>query len=116
MAYNNGGSEAIDIGAYEHDPGFGPHPATTTLTFDGVPAGTEIRIYDQLGASAVELAGVESSAANPSLTVTYTGPGQVVWVTVASLTRKLQQFQLTVPAEDTTVPMQMSLDPWYSNP
>jgi hypothetical protein len=115
-AYNNGGSEAIDIGAYEHDPGFGPHPATTTLTFDGVPAGTEIRIYDQLGASAVELAGVESSAANPSLTVTYTGPGQVVWVTVASLTRKLQQFQLTVPAEDTTVPMQMSLDPWYSNP
>lgn len=115
-AYNNGGSEAIDIGAYEHDPGFGPHPATTTLTFDGVPAGTEIRIYDQLGASAVELAGVESSAANPSLTVNYTGPGQVVWVTVASLTRKLQQFQLTVPAEDTTVPMQMSLDPWYSNP
>lgn len=115
-AYNNGGAEYIDIGAYEFDKGFGPHPATTTITFDGVPAGTEIRIYDQLGAAAVELAGVESSAANPSLTVTYTGPGQVVWVTVASLTRKLQQFQLTVPAEDTTVPMQMSLDPWYSNP
>lgn len=115
-SYNNGGAEYIDIGAYEYDKGYGPHPATRTLTFDGVPAGTEIRITDVLGAAAVELAGVESSAANPSLTINYTGSGQSVWITIISLTGMLQQFLYSVPAVDTTIPMQMGTDRWYYNP
>ncbi|HMZ54317.1 MAG TPA: hypothetical protein PLR85_11360 [Nitrospira sp.] len=48
-AYNNGGSEAIDIGAYEHDPGFGPHPASCALTLTNVVPGSSVLIVSQDG-------------------------------------------------------------------
>lgn len=48
-AYNNGGAEYIDIGAYEFDKGFGPHPATCALTLTNVVAGSSVLIVSQDG-------------------------------------------------------------------
>jgi hypothetical protein len=89
---------------------------SVTLTFDGVQAGSEVRIYDQLGAAAVELAGVESCDVNPGLVVPYYGPGQTAQVVIIALSRKIKSFPISVPSSDATVPAQQDVDPWYSNP
>lgn len=47
--YNNGGSVAYDIGAYEFDHGYGLPPATCTLTLTNVVVGSRINIRDQAG-------------------------------------------------------------------
>lgn len=109
--YNNGGAEAFDIGCYEFDHGYGDHPASTTVTFSGVHAGSEIRVYD---ASGNELAGVESSTANPELTwVLSTGDVRVV---VVHLDYKIKDFQYTPVAGAVSLPVQQEADSWYSNP
>ena len=109
--YNNGGSEALDAGCYEFDHGFGNHPASTTVTFSGVNAGSEIRVYD---ASGNELAGVESSAANPELTwVLSTGDVRIV---VVHLSYKIKDFQYTPVSGAVSLPVQQEADSWYSNP
>jgi len=87
-AYNNGGAEGVDIGCYEFDLGYGPHPASTTVTFTGVYAGSEIRVYNAAG---TELAGVESCDANHALT----------W---------------NVDATALTVRIVKEADKWYQNP
>lgn len=109
--YNNGGSEAVDIGAYEYDHGYGPHPASTTVTFSGVPAGSEIRVYDSSG---TELAGVESSAANPVLTWAVASGAQRV--VIVNLAYRIREFAYTNQAGAQTVPVQMDADQWYENP
>lgn len=45
--YNNGGSEAVDVGAYEYDHGYGDHPRTQTVSIDGIIAGTRVKIAKQ---------------------------------------------------------------------
>lgn len=47
--YNNGGAEAVDIGAFEFDHGYGLPPATCTLTLTNVVVGSRINIRDQAG-------------------------------------------------------------------
>ena len=47
--YNNGGAVAPDIGCYEFDHGYGPWPATCTLTLTNVVVGSRINIRDQAG-------------------------------------------------------------------
>jgi len=109
--YNNGGTEAFDIGCYEYDHGYGDHPASTTVTFSGVHAGSEVRVYD---ASGNELAGVESSTANPELTwVLSAGDVRVV---VVHLDYKIKDFQYTPVAGAVSLPVQQEADSWYSNP
>lgn len=46
-SYNNGGAETIDVGCYEFDKGFGNHPATFTLTLQGVVSGSSVQVQDQ---------------------------------------------------------------------
>ena len=46
-SYNNGGSEGIDAGCYEHDRGYGPHPASHVLTLDNVVVGSRVFVRDQ---------------------------------------------------------------------
>lgn len=48
-SYNNGGAEYIDIGAYEYDKGYGPHPATCALTLTNIIAGSSVLIVSQDG-------------------------------------------------------------------
>lgn len=109
--YNNGGFEAIDGGPYEFDHGYGNRPASTTVTFSGVPSGTEIRVYDQ---SKNELAGVESSSANPSLAWVLTGAD--VRIVIINLDYVLQEFTYTPVSGSVTLPIQMDDGTWYSNP
>lgn len=45
--YNNGGAEAVDVGCYEFDHGYGPHPASHTLTLTNVVVGSRVHIRDQ---------------------------------------------------------------------
>jgi hypothetical protein len=47
--YNNGGSEAIDVGCYEFDHGYGNHPASHVLTLTNVIAGSRVHVSDQAG-------------------------------------------------------------------
>ena len=109
--YNNGGAEAFDVGCYEFDHGYGDHPASTTVTFSGVHAGSEIRVYD---ASGNELAGVESCTTNPALTwALSTGDVRVV---VVHLAYKIKDFQYTPVAGAVSLPVQQEADSWYSNP
>lgn len=45
--YNNGGAEGFDVGPYEFDHGYGPHPAVHVLTLDNVVVDSRICIRDQ---------------------------------------------------------------------
>lgn len=110
--YNNGGAEAYDIGAYEFNHGYGPHPASTTVTFSGVVAGSEIRVYD---AGLNELAGVESCAADHVLTWTVPSPA-TVGIKIINTAYKIKDFSYNSTAGNQTIPTQMELDQWFSNP
>lgn len=45
--YNNGGAEGIDLGCFEFNNGYGPHPASHTLTLTNVVVGSRILVRDQ---------------------------------------------------------------------
>jgi hypothetical protein len=109
--YNNGGTEAFDVGCYEFDHGYGNHPATATVTFSGVVANTEIRVYN---ASGTEIAGVENCSANQVLEWALTeGP---VRVSLLSLPYKNQDFTFTAVAGAQSLPIRQLPDPNYRNP
>ena len=42
--YNNGGSEGADIGAFEFDHGYGPHPASATISLTNIVSGSRALI------------------------------------------------------------------------
>lgn len=42
--YNNGGAEAFDIGAYEYDHGYGPRPASATISLTSIVSGSRVLI------------------------------------------------------------------------
>lgn len=89
---------------------------TTTVTFDGVIAGSEIRVYD---ASLNELAGIESCAANQQLTwpVYASGsPNNNVEIKIYNTGYRLKKFPYTSRSGDQSIPVQMERDRWYSNP
>lgn len=89
---------------------------TCTRTFDGVPAGSEIRIYR---ADGVELAGVESCASdNPSLSWSVYAPGAnaVNRIVIIHLGYEIKEFNYTPAVGSGSLPVQMGDDDWYSNP
>lgn len=42
--YNNGGAEEYDIGAFEYDHGYGPHPASATISLTSIVSGSRVLI------------------------------------------------------------------------
>lgn len=42
--YNNGGAEGHDIGAFEYDHGYGPHPASATISLTSIVSGSRVLI------------------------------------------------------------------------
>lgn len=42
--YNNGGLEGADIGAFEYDHGYGPHPASATISLTSIVSGSRVLI------------------------------------------------------------------------
>lgn len=109
--YNNGTTAYYDVGAYEFDHGYGLEPVSTTVTFVGVNAGSEIRVYDSGG---TELAGVESCSADPELT--WTVPAGDVTIRIVNTAYKIKEFNYTSAAGTQSLPVQQELDHWYSNP
>lgn len=110
--YVNGAAAYFDVGPYEYDHGYGPWPASTTVTFSGVASGSEIRVYD---ASLNELAGIESCAANQSLTWAVPSPA-TVQIKIINTAYKIKDFSYVSVAGDQSIPVQMEPDQWYSNP
>lgn len=89
---------------------------TTTVTFSGVNAGSEIRVYLPDG---TEVAGIESCAANQALTwPVYAGgsPNNTVRIVVVNTAYKIKEFTYTVLLGDQSLPIQQEPDKWFSNP
>lgn len=84
-----------------------------TATFDGVHAGSEIRIFSLAG---VERAGIESCDADHVLTWGVYGSPDTVIVRIVHVAYKIKEFNLRVSKGSATIPVQQELDPWYSNP
>ncbi len=109
--YNNGGAEAYDIGAYEYDHGYGPHPASTTVTFSGVNASSEIRVYNT---ALDELAGIETCSANQVLT--WAIPTGDVRIVIIHPDYKIKEFTYASVVGTQSLPVQQERDKWYKNP
>jgi hypothetical protein len=67
--YNNGGAEETDIGAYEFDHGYGPHPASHVLTLNNVVVGSRVLIRDQADTTTHHNAIAASSTVVATITV-----------------------------------------------
>ena len=67
--YNNGGSEGVDLGPFEYDNGYGPHPASHTLTLTNVVVGSRILIRDQADTTTHYSADAAASTVVVSITV-----------------------------------------------
>lgn len=89
---------------------------TTTVTFSGVNANSEIRVYLP---DATEVAGIETCAADQALTwPVYSGgsANNTVRVVVIHPDYKIKEFNYTVSLGNQTLPIQQERDKWYSNP
>lgn len=89
---------------------------TATVTFSGVVANSEIRVYDSTGS---ELAGIENCGANQVLAWSVYSPGNPnndVTIRIVKLDKKIKDFPYTSAIGAQAIPIQQEPDPWYSNP
>lgn len=89
---------------------------TATVTFSGVVANSEIRVYDSTG---TELAGIEDCGANQVLAWSVYSPGNPnndVTIRIVKLDKKIKDFPYTSAIGAQAIPIQQEPDPWYSNP
>ena len=87
----------------------------TTVTFQGVVAGSEIRVYYTDGSDA---AGAESCVENQSLLWTVYPPGSqynTVTIRIVHPDYKIKEFTYTSVLGNQSIPVQMERDKWYSN-
>lgn len=114
--YNNGGLEGADIGAFEYDHGYGPHPASYNLTLTGLQPGVEVRCYVGVkDGTATEVGGTESLSGT-SFTLTHGVGGQPGFIRVISTDYKIIDLDYTYATDDTSIPMNLGSDPWFNNP
>lgn len=89
---------------------------TTTVTFDGVNAGSEIRVYLP---DASEAAGVETCDDNHVLTWSAFASGSAnntVRIVIVHHDYKIKEFSYTSRVGAQSIPVQQEPDKWYSNP
>lgn len=89
---------------------------TTSVTFDGVPAGSEIRVYLP---DMTEAAGVESCNANHVLTwqiYAAGSPNNTVRIVIIDMAHRIKEFIYTSKPGAQSIPVQAENDRWYSNP
>jgi hypothetical protein len=87
-----------------------------TRIFEGISAGCEIRVYDP---DRNELAGVESSTANPTLAWSAFAPGSpnnTVRIVIIDLAYRIKEFNYTSSVGSASIPVQQEPDKWFSNP
>ena len=89
---------------------------TTTVTFSGVPADSEIRVYDP---DRNELAGIETCAANQVLSWAVYAAGSAnntVRIVIIDMTHRIKEFTYTSLVGNQSIPVQAEPDKWYANP
>lgn len=89
---------------------------TTVVTFDGVPAGAEIRVFLP---DMTEVAGIESCAANQVLSwpvYSIGTPNNTVRIVIIDLTHKIKEFNYTSQLGTQIIPVQSENDKWWLNP
>lgn len=90
---------------------------STTVTFDGVNAGSEIRVFLPDGTAH---AGVESCDEDHALTWAYYQAGNAnntVTIRIVHSSYRIKEFEFTTaPVAAQSIPVQQELDKWYSNP
>ena len=98
--YNNGGSEAVDIGAYEYDHGYGPHPASATIALTNIVSGSRVLITKTSDGSVLYN---DTPGGSLSLSTTHIGAFDVL-VRKASASPYYREFQAsgTTVADRTT--------------
>jgi hypothetical protein len=87
-----------------------------TVTFEGINANSEIRVYLPDG---TEAAGVENCDADHVLTWGAYAPGNAnntVTIRIVHPDYEIQEFTYTVRVGDQSLPIQQLPDRWYSNP
>ena len=88
----------------------------TYVTFSGVNAGSEIRIYLP---DATEATGVENSAADPVLAwpvYAHGSSNNEVRIVIVHLDYKIKEFTYSAAVGTQSIPVQQEPDSWYSNP
>ena len=89
---------------------------TRAVTFDGVHAGSEIRVYLPDGS---EAAGIESCADNQMLTWNAYASGNsnnTVTIRIVNMAYRTKEFDVTLSGATVLLPIQQEPDPWFSNP
>lgn len=89
---------------------------TCSVTFSGVNAGSEIRVYLP---GAVEAAGVENCAADHTLTwnaFSAGNPNNTVRIVIIHPDYKIKEFEYVSSVGSQSIPVQQERDKWYSNP
>lgn len=113
-----GRGRAVDHGLFAVGNARLPSDAigTTTVTFSGVNAGSEIRVYLS---DMTEVAGIESGAADQSLSwdvYAQGSPNNTVRIVIIHPSYKIKEFTYTATAGSQSIPVQQEPDKWYSNP
>lgn len=112
--YNNGGSEAHDVGAYEFDHGYGNHPLVRSLDISGLVTGSQVVTYTTN--TATELDRVASTAGS---TYSYDAGQAGVTVDFTILKAGYKPIRITgfaLTAESNTYTAQQDLDRAYAAP
>lgn len=102
---------ACSVAALPTDP-----VGTTIVTFSGVNAGSEIRIYLP---DTTEAAGIETCAADQMLSwpvYSAGSPNNTVRVVIIHLDYKIKEFNYTSVVGTQSLPVQQERDKWHSNP
>lgn len=89
---------------------------STTVTFEGVVAGSEIRVYLP---DTTEVSGIESCATDQALTWSVYAPGSPnneVRIVIIHPDYKIKEFNYTSSVGNQSIPVQLERDKWYSNP
>ena len=105
------GPLAVSVNRMPNDP-----IGMTTVIFDGVAAGCEIRVYDP---ELNEVAGIETCAENQALSwlVFASGsPRNNLRVKIINVAYKIKDFPYTARVGEQSVPVQLESDNWYRNP
>ena len=95
---------------------------TTTVTFQGVVAGSEIRVYlpdGPDGSAGTEIAGLDSCAANQQLSWAVYAPGSQnnnVWIHIIKRGLRWQKFSYTSKVGAQSIPIFQNTDLGYNNP
>lgn len=111
------GSVSLGVARFSTDP-----IGTTTVTFDGVVAGSEIRVYlpdGPGGAAGTEVAGLDSCAAQQQLTwpVYASGsPNNTVWVHIIKRGLRWMKFPYVSKLGAQSIPIFQNTDLGYNNP